>query len=75
MSVLSITLNTFKAMSKAPGPKPKWEKPNPRQFKINVDGSYHADSGAGYVGCVVWDVLLETQRADFWRLPPFTSQT
>jgi hypothetical protein len=73
MSVLLITLNTFKAMSKAPGPKPKWEKPNPRQFKINVDGSYHADSGAGSVGCVARDSAGRFLAASTIYLPNIAS--
>ena len=33
--------------------EPCWTRPNPRQVKLNVDASFHADVGAGATGVVL----------------------
>jgi ribonuclease HI len=33
----------------------RWQRPLPRQVKLNVDASYHADVGTGAVGAVIRD--------------------
>jgi ribonuclease HI len=53
MSILSITANAAKADS-APAEQ-CWTKPEVRQVKINVDGSFHQDVGAGAAGAVARD--------------------
>jgi ribonuclease HI len=73
MSVLSITANAAKAMSKIPGPKPQWVRPNPRQVKINVDGSFHLDTYAGSVGAVMRDSAGRFIAASIVYLPNVAS--
>lgn len=55
MSVLSITANAAKAASRPTPSTKKWVRPNPRQLKVNVDGSFHADVFAGSAGAVLRD--------------------
>jgi hypothetical protein len=33
----------------------RWKRPLPRQVKLNVDASYHADVNTGAVGVVIRD--------------------
>jgi hypothetical protein len=54
MSILSITANAAKAGLKVTSRRGRWEKPDIRQIKVNVDGSFHQDL-AGSVGVVVRD--------------------
>jgi hypothetical protein len=55
------------------GPKPQWEKPNPRQVKINVDGSFHLDTYAGSVGAVMQESAGCFIAASTVYLPNVTS--
>jgi ribonuclease HI len=54
MSILSIVSNASKVGSK-PADRPRWEKPNSAQTKVNVDGSFHQDTHAGSVAAVIRD--------------------
>jgi hypothetical protein len=40
MSVLTITSNAPKSMSKTAGPKSHWERPSTRYVKVNVDAHF-----------------------------------
>jgi hypothetical protein len=55
MSVLSIATNAAKSMTKPSGENVQWSRPEPRQIKVNVDGSFHADSNAGAASAVLRD--------------------
>ena len=55
MSVLSIAANAAKAMMKPDPTRQRWTRPNARQVKINVDGSFHSDVCAGAAGVVARD--------------------
>jgi hypothetical protein len=47
MWVLAITANSAKSMMKASLPCPPLIRPEPRQVKVNDDGSFHANTSAG----------------------------
>ena len=55
-SILSIIANASKVVS-SPGvaSEGKWTRPSPRQVKVNVDASFHADLCAGAIGVVMRD--------------------
>jgi ribonuclease HI len=55
MLILSITANAARAGSKGTRSDSLWAKPEVRQIKINVDGSFHPDSHAGATGVVARD--------------------
>jgi TnpA family transposase len=55
MSILSITANAAKAELKDKSRRGKWEKPDIRQTKVNVDGSFHQDFACRFGGAVVHD--------------------
>lgn len=54
MSVLAIAANSAKIHKKTPGGE-KWCKPDVQQIKVNVDGSFHADSLSGSIGAILRD--------------------
>jgi hypothetical protein len=54
MSILSIMANAATIGSK-PLDRLRWERPNVRQIKVNVDGSYNVNLHAGAVGAVIRD--------------------
>ena len=56
MSILAITANA--ARSNLPPRNTedaKWKRPGPRCIKLNVDGSYFADTNTGSVGAILRD--------------------
>jgi ribonuclease HI len=55
MSILSITANAARAGSKVPRTNDRWVKPEVRQIKINVDGSFHSVSHAGATRVIARD--------------------
>jgi len=55
MSVLTITANAAKALKKQSGIQPKWQRPECRKVKVNVDASFHLDVCAGSAGAVLRD--------------------
>jgi ribonuclease HI len=54
MSMLAIAANSAKVQNKSSGGE-KWSKPDVREIKVNVDGSFHYDSLTGLVGAVLRD--------------------
>ena len=73
MSVLSITANTAKSAMKPKPSNQKWTRPNPRQLKVNVDGSFHADVSIGAVGAVLRDFKLRFVTSTTKYLPNIVS--
>jgi ribonuclease HI len=55
LSILSITSNAKSANSKLNPLTATWVKPMPRWMKVNVDASFHVDSGTGSVAAVLRD--------------------
>jgi ribonuclease HI len=55
MSILSITTNGAKTAKPSSGTVTKWERPLPRQVKVNVDAAYCAYSKSGAVGVILRD--------------------
>jgi ribonuclease HI len=54
MSILTITANAAKGVC-AQSAEQRWCRPEARQVKVNVDGSFHQDEGAGAIGAVIRD--------------------
>ena len=54
ISILSITSNA-KAVGKGRTEASSWIKPKPRYVKLNVDASFHVESGSGAVGAILRD--------------------
>jgi hypothetical protein len=52
---LAITSNAANIGVKCGPSQLRWEKPNVRQTKVNVDGSFHQDLHAGAAGVVLRD--------------------
>jgi hypothetical protein len=55
ISILSMSTNLARILSKPISPKEKWMKPEPRILKVNIDGSFHPDSHAGSTGEIMRD--------------------
>jgi ribonuclease HI len=55
MSILYIATNAATVGSNPRSVRPGWKKPDVRQTKINVDGSYHIDMYAGSAGAIIRD--------------------
>jgi ribonuclease HI len=57
MYILAIASNSAKAASclNVSSSGVQWKKPIPRQLKLNMDASFHADSRSGSTGAVVRD--------------------
>jgi ribonuclease HI len=55
MSALAIASNSSKGANSRRQDETKWCKPDLRQVKVNVDGSFSADSLLGSVGAVLRD--------------------
>jgi hypothetical protein len=56
MSILAITANAAVINSKKNrASDAKWEKPKPREVKLNVDASFFQDLHAGAIGAVLRD--------------------
>jgi hypothetical protein len=53
VSLFCLTVNAAKALAKLGISQHRWSRPNPRQMKVNVDGSFHADTYACVVGAVI----------------------
>jgi hypothetical protein len=50
MSILAIVANASRAAKPPRYVKDRWEKPGPRQLKLNVDAAFHPDVFFGAVG-------------------------
>jgi ribonuclease HI len=55
MSILAITANAAVITKKNRASYVKWEKPKPREVKLNVDASFVQDLHAGAIGAVLRD--------------------
>jgi ribonuclease HI len=55
ISILSIVTNVVKALSNLPRGAHRWEKPEVRKIKVNVDASFHGDVRAGTTSAVIRD--------------------
>jgi hypothetical protein len=55
MSILAITANAAVITKKNMISDVKWEKPKPREVKLNVDASFFQDLHAGAIGAVLRD--------------------
>jgi hypothetical protein len=56
MSILSIVANSaLVAKPNANAVTLKWQRPDPRQVKLNVDASFHIDSLSGGTSAVIRD--------------------
>jgi hypothetical protein len=55
MSILTITSNAAKRRRTPRNSENRWSKPEPRQVKVNVDGSFHENDGSGAVGAILRD--------------------
>jgi ribonuclease HI len=74
MSILAIVANYAKAASQSmEAPITKWERPQPRQVKVNVDGSFYADTFTGAVGAVLRDYQGQLIAAPCKYLPQVSS--
>jgi hypothetical protein len=74
MSILAIVANYAKAASKSrEAPITKWERPQPRQVKVHVDGSFYADTYTGAVGAVLRDYQGQLIAASCKYLPQVSS--
>jgi hypothetical protein len=68
MSILAITANATVITKKSRVSDVKWEKPKPREVKLNVDASFFQDLHAGVVGAVVRDYKGEFIAASSYYL-------
>jgi ribonuclease HI len=74
MSILAIVANYAKAAFQSrEAPSSKWERPQPRQVKVNVGGSFYADSYTGAVGAVLRDYQGQLIAASCKFLPQVSS--
>jgi hypothetical protein len=55
MSVLAITTNAARAKRVPCGDQQRWCKPEVRQVKVNVDGSFYQNESVGATGAVIRD--------------------
>jgi ribonuclease HI len=73
MSILSIVSNAAKAAAKPPCGVHRWEKPEARQTKVNVDASFHCDDRAGATAAVIRDVQGKFMAASSTYYPNLSS--
>lgn len=55
LSIKGIVANSLALKAKKPMRKIKWERPATGVIKLNVDASFHLDSGAGATGAILRD--------------------
>jgi hypothetical protein len=56
LSILTMVANSVKVSKPSgQGMLERWSRPSPRQVKLNVDASFHADDAAGATGAVIRD--------------------
>jgi hypothetical protein len=55
MSILTITSNAANRKRVPRRSETRWSKPESRQVKVNVDGSFHENDGSGAVGAILRD--------------------
>ncbi|XP_047079767.1 uncharacterized protein LOC124690424 [Lolium rigidum] len=60
-------------MAKSTGPKSPWERPAPRQIKVNVDGSFYLEEYAGSVAAVLRDTFGNFVAASTIYMPTVAS--
>jgi hypothetical protein len=72
MSVLTITANAAKGVC-AQSAEQRWCRPEARQVKVNVDGSFHQDEGAGAIGVVLRDQKGKFIAASMTFIPNLAS--
>ena len=74
ISILTMVANHAKA-STAPtvNPETKWSRPSPRQVKLNVDASFHAEVCAGATGAILRDYRGQFIAASSNYLPSIAS--
>jgi ribonuclease HI len=74
MSILAIVANAAKSVSPPRGAlDSNWERPQPRQVKVNVDASFYADTCMGAVGAVLRDYQGQLIAASCKFLPQVAS--